>query len=156
MSLALQILAPEGTHDLRHRVLRPGRPRETCLWDGDDLPTTVHLGLADERGQVVAVASWFRRPPPHRTAGPGWQLRGMAVELGRQGQGLGAELLRHGMATLEARSEGAPGWLWCNARTSAVPVYERQGGVTVGAEFDIPHVGPHYVMERAFPGEAIG
>jgi hypothetical protein len=40
-------------------------------------------------------------------------------------------------------------YLWCNARLVAVPFYERLGLEAVGPEFDIPGIGPHYVMWRA-------
>ena len=33
-----------------------------------------------------------------------------------------------------------------NARTLAVPFYRAHGFVSVGEEFEIPDVGPHFVM----------
>jgi len=40
--------------------------------------------------------------------------------------------------------------LWFNARTVAVPFYEKHGFATRGDEFEIPGVGPHYVMWQEF------
>ena len=36
--------------------------------------------------------------------------------------------------------------LWCNARLHAVGFYERQGWKVEGDEFDVPDIGPHFVM----------
>ena len=61
-----------------------------------------------------------------------------------RGQGYGARALRFGIAEVKKRGGAL---LWCNARTGAVWFYERLGFSTVGEEFDIPPIGPHYVME---------
>jgi predicted GNAT family N-acyltransferase len=37
--------------------------------------------------------------------------------------------------------------VWCNARTPARAFYERAGFRTVSDEFELPEIGPHYVME---------
>ena len=91
------------------------------------------------------------------------QLRGMAVLQSYQGLGshrkanndgeceynernsrigVGGELLNyvHRMAKLQ-------GWeLWCNARESAVSFYAKHGWRAEGEPFEIPKIGPHYVM----------
>ncbi|GAL68931.1 hypothetical protein JCM19301_2950 [Jejuia pallidilutea] len=40
----MQICAKE-TYPVRHPVLRTGKPIETCAFNGDDLPSTMHIGL---------------------------------------------------------------------------------------------------------------
>jgi hypothetical protein len=37
--------------------------------------------------------------------------------------------------------------VWCNARTPAVGFYEKLGFSTIGEEFELPPIGPHYLME---------
>jgi predicted GNAT family N-acyltransferase len=56
-----------------------------------------------------------------------------------------------GRAEAYAAEHGATR-LWCNARTPAVGFYERHGWTTVGEEFDVPPIGPHYRMVRSTSG----
>ena len=120
-------------YDLRGRVLRPGRPPEDSHFPGDDAPTTVHWGaFIDE--QCVGVASLF--------AERGVRLRGMAVEPHWRGQGVGAALL-HPIQRMAAQNGQN---LWCSARVSAVDFYEKLGWKTEGDVFDVPLIGPHYIM----------
>jgi ribosomal protein S18 acetylase RimI-like enzyme len=60
-----------------------------------------------------------------------------------QGSGLGRAVLTECIE--HVRSAGAE-VLWCNARLGALGFYERLGFATVGDEFDIAGIGPHYVM----------
>lgn len=130
---------------LRHAELRPGLPLETARFDGDDEPETLHVAAEDD-GAIVGCASFMRRPYDGR---PASQLRGMATRADRRGEGIGAAVLRFGVAALG----GDTALLWCNARIAAVPFYERQGWTVVSDVFDIPTVGPHHVMAR---GTSIG
>lgn len=121
-------------YDLRLRILRPGFPPEAAVFPGDDDAATVHLGAFTDEGRCVGIASLY--------ANQGLQLRGMAVEPERQGTGVGAALIRRIHEVAAERGET----LWCNARVSAVGFYRRLGWETEGEEFDIPTVGPHYIM----------
>ncbi len=125
--------------DLRHRVLRAGRPRETAHLPGDDDPGTRHFRLAQD-GRTVAVVSVMVAPLPDPPDGgrPRHQLRGMAVEPELHGLGLGSQLLRAVQTEYEA--------LWCNARIRAVPFYARHGWTVLGEAFEVPLVGPHHRM----------
>ncbi len=51
-------------------------------------------------------------------------------------------LLRH------ASTHGARR-IWCNARTPARSFYERAGLNVVSEVFEVPGIGPHFVMELA-------
>ena len=130
---------PEAVLDLRHRVLRVGRPRDTAVFDGDRDPQTRHW-VARVDTEIVGVVTVMRRPFPGGD-GPEWQLRGMAVDPGWQGKGIGRELLQ----ALE-REVDEP--LWCNARIGARDFYERGGWTATGDIFEIAEVGPHVRMVR--------
>ena len=120
--------------DLRYRVLRPGRPRASAVFPGDTLSSTVHLGAFDPDGQLAGIATLLNSD--------GIQLRGMATSPEVRGQGAGAAILRAAHAIAAERHLT----LWCNARLSAVGFYEKLGWRTEGDEFDVPDVGPHYIM----------
>lgn len=151
------------THDLRRRVLRVGTPSTALEWEGDDEPTTVHLGtfrtstgsgdrLTDDRctgvgvaGRPTAIATWLVRPSPDVTGGDapliGVQLRGMATDPTVRGRGHGARLLEAGVEW--ARQLGAD-HVWANARSPVLGFYVAHGFDIVSEEFDsadtaIPH-----------------
>ena len=128
---------------IRWQVLRPGFPQASAVFDGDDLGSTHHFAAYAE-GTMVGVASTYLVPCPELPAdAPARQLRGMATLPSARGVGFGRKLLDACVAA--ARSEGVA-LIWCNARVSAVPFYEKHGWKIVGAEFDIPTVGPHFRM----------
>ncbi len=121
--------------DLRHAVLRKGRARETAIWAGDDDPATRHW-LAEHDGKVVGIASVMPGASPDGVPDAAWQLRGMAVDEGWQGKGVGRALLRQ-----VVRDVGEP--IWANARTTAADFYAKNGWDVVGEPFEIEGVGPH-------------
>jgi predicted GNAT family N-acyltransferase len=128
--------------DLRHRVLRPGRPRETAMFDGDDLPTSHHFAAIDGGGRIIGCASFHLNPFEGE---PAWQLRGVATDAGWVGRGVGRRVLTAGEADVLGRT---PRLMWCNARAEAVGFYERLGWSVCSETFDVPFVGPHYRMRK--------
>ncbi len=132
-------IAAAETIAVRWPVLRPGLPRESAIFAGDDALETLHFGVFCH-DKLVGVASLFRAA----FAGEenAWQLRGMATLPAVRGLGCGRALLR------ACEAAAGPALLWCNARTSAVAFYAAHGWHTVGEEFDIPTVGPHVRMRR--------
>ncbi len=133
--------------ELRMRVLRDGTPSDDAGFDGDNEATTAHLAIRDATGRVVATSTWLDRPFPDEPDVPAVQLRGMAVQAGLQGRGLGAVLVAAGVE--RARARGAQ-LAWANARDSALAFYNANGFATVGEGFvthdtRLPH---HRVVRR--------
>ena len=62
------------------------------------------------------------------------------------GKGYGAKLIAFALIELNANNAC---YLWCNARTSAIEFYKKQGFVLNSAEFEIEGVGPHYEMFKS-------
>ena len=144
MTFTVRAITPDDARPLRLDVLRPGRPIEQAIFEGDDDPASLHLG-AFEGTLLVGIASFYERPFPIAGTKSEWQLRGMAVAPERRGQGCGRALLRAAMPQLAQRGGSA---LWCNARVGAVGFYRTEGFEIVGDEFEIPDVGPHFLMRR--------
>jgi ribosomal protein S18 acetylase RimI-like enzyme len=94
---------------------------------------------------VVACASYMRTP---FSSEPAYQLRGMATHPAWRGERLGSRLLDHGESLLR---DDPIRLRWCNARTSAIGFYVKQGWTVVSDEFDIPTAGPHRRMIRRIP-----
>jgi GNAT superfamily N-acetyltransferase len=136
-----EITAAE-TFAVRQPVLRPGKPIESCIFEGDDLPTTIHLGIYD-KGSLAGILSIFEAANAAFLEMNQFQLRGMAVLPGHQKKGLGEQLVQVAeKMVLDRQGE----LIWFNAREAAVGFYSRMGYEISGEMFSIPDVGPHYVM----------
>jgi len=142
MTTEIRRISSKDTIPLRLEVLRPGRPRESASFPGDDALTTVHLG-ALRQGQLLGIASLYEAEMPERSGGRALQLRGMATAPAARGTGLGQALL---LACIELAREKPVELLWCNARTTAAGFYLKLGFEIVGDQFEIPDVGPHFRM----------
>lgn len=128
---------------IRLNVLRRGTPSQTAKYDGDDQPSTVHIG-ATINDRIVATSTWLVAPWPHGHSLAAVQLRGMAVLDEAQNTGVGRALIDAGV--VHAKQVGAS-VVWAKARDSALYFYERYGFTTVGDEFLEPASGvPHHLV----------
>ena len=127
---------------VRHPVLRPGRPIESCHFDGDDLATTSHFGLFFE-GHLVGIISSFEAKNNLFSEENQFQIRGMAVLEQFQKKGFGEALLNY--CENEIRMTNGD-LIWFNARETALGFYKKSKYEIIGDPFEIPDVGPHYVL----------
>jgi GNAT superfamily N-acetyltransferase len=130
---------------VRHPVLRPGRPIESCHFDGDDMPTTSHFGLFLEN-QLAGVISVFKIQNKLFSEENQYQIRGMAVLSEFQKKGFGEALLEYCENEIRLKSGDL---IWFNAREIALGFYEKSGYEILGDPFEIPDVGPHYILFKA-------
>jgi GNAT superfamily N-acetyltransferase len=140
----VEFVRPEILYVLRRDVLRPGQPLTAAMHDYDFKPDTFHVAAFGPLNQVAACATFYPEPTPYETNEAAWRLRAMASQPELRGQGYGAAALRYGIAEIRRRGGTL---LWCNARSGALGFYERIGFSTVGDEFEIESIGPHFVME---------
>src|SRR3954447_14789600 len=136
MAIRVEELPMEATRPLRQSVLRPHQTLEDLAahessdawavgaFDGDDL---VSVGFVAPDGEPGA-----------------WRIRGMATVPEARGRGAGTAVLE---ALVEHARENGATRIWCNARVPARSLYERAGFVVTSDEFELPEIGPHYVME---------
>jgi L-Ala-D/L-Glu epimerase len=143
MKRIVQQVACNAIKPVRQAVLRPYLTVEECNLPSDELPETTHFAAVVD-GAIVSIASIYHEPPSGSSRSDSWRLRGMATLPAFRGAGHGAACLN---ACIEHVRKAGGGHIWCNARTPAVPFYERYGFRTIGEEFDIPDIGPHFVME---------
>ncbi|MFD0748893.1 GNAT family N-acetyltransferase [Mucilaginibacter calamicampi] len=138
----IKFIKVEEALPLRNTVLREGRLKpDECRFPSDNLPGNFHLGYFDN-DELICIAS-FHPQSYGEYAGVGYQLRGMATAGGYQGKGAGKQLVEFAKNYLRGRSAS---YMWCNARQVAVGFYERLGLKIVSPQFDVPGIGPHYVM----------
>jgi ribosomal protein S18 acetylase RimI-like enzyme len=135
-SFAVRPIALAQTRPLRQSVLRP---HETLAELAAHEPSDAFALGAFDGSELVAVGLIAPDGEPG-----GWRIRGMATAAQARGRGAGAAILAGLIAhAVERRAER----IWCNARTPARSLYERAGMRAVSAEFELPVIGPHFVME---------
>jgi signal transduction histidine kinase/GNAT superfamily N-acetyltransferase len=166
LEMALHPLQAQDVVPLRAKILRPNRPVEEAVFTGDRDPQVGHYGVVEQPTQAIrgvvtiypeglpssselqtvtdeisarVKERWGREP----SATEMWRLRGMAVDDGFRGHGLGGPILQACVA--HARERGGR-LIWAHARTRALQFYRRHGFQTVGSEYDLPGVGPHYLI----------
>ncbi len=140
--IQIKIITTPETYVIRHPILRPGRPLNSCAFEGDDLPTTFHLG-GFYKNRIVAVTTFMEQDRLDYGMNNAGQLRGMAVLKEYQGKGFGKLLLNFGEKLLKDRQIRV---VWMNAREIAVPFYKNCGYNIIGKAFSIPAIGNHFVM----------
>jgi ribosomal protein S18 acetylase RimI-like enzyme len=128
--------------NLRHKVLRKGKPLSSAHFEGDDENSTFHFGCTLE-DQIIGCVSLMKRPHIKFSIDNCYQLRGMAVDEGYRGLKIGKQLLDYAESNIEAENIKL---IWCNVRTSAETFYAKSNYQKVGRVFDIPNVGPHVLM----------
>jgi ribosomal protein S18 acetylase RimI-like enzyme len=135
--LVLREIPLEATRPLRHAVLRP---HETLEQLAEDEPAGAYSVGVFDNGEPISVG--LVAPDGE---GSVWRVRGMATAPSARNRGAGSTVLdalvRHAFARGASR-------VWCNARTPARSLYERAGFVAVSEEFELPDIGPHFVMAR--------
>jgi len=125
-------------------MLRPGRPLAECIFEGDDDDQTFHLGAFIEN-KLVSVASFYFDRHPEIDAPYQFRLRGMATLPEYQRRGLSKALLKMGFPIVKQNQCSV---VWCNAREEAIEFYKKVGFETIGDKFDIPEIGPHFLMVK--------
>ena len=140
---SIRRIASHETIPLRHKILRPNMTPAECVYPGDDDTSSYHFGAFDNDA-LIGIVSLMPEKSPHSDTSSSYRLRGMAVEPHLQGKGIGKQIVECVLKTL--RDDGIK-LIWCNARTHAIPFYERCAFKVVGEEFDIPHIGPHFVAQ---------
>ena len=138
-------ISAEDTLTIRQAVLRPHQTVEDCVYPGDREPESFHLGCFID-DQLITIASVYRQTETRFgqfETTEQYRLRGMATLPEFQKQGLGRAVLQ---ACLTRVWTVGGVVLWCNARSTAAGYYRKMGFETIDSEFELPGIGPHYVM----------
>jgi hypothetical protein len=138
----IKFIAVEDLLEIRNEILREGRlTLDECRFPTDKLAGAFHLGYY-VNDQLCCIASFH--PQNHEGfEGKGYQLRGMATIEKYQGQGIGNQLLNFAIVYMRGQKVN---YLWCNARKKALKFYLNMGFEVISGEFEVPVIGPHYVL----------
>lgn len=138
----IKFIEVENLLSIRNEVLREGRlTLDECRFATDKIEGAFHLGYFKDE-ELACIVS-FHPQTYGEFVGTGYQLRGMATTENYRGQGLGNQLVNFALTYLRGQKVN---YVWCNARKKAVPFYHNTGFEIVSTEFDVPGIGPHYVM----------
>lgn len=123
MQLTIQEVPLETIWRIRKEVMYPEHTLEQVMLPND--AAGKHLGLF-ENGEIRTIISLF-------TKDHSLQFRKFATLTAHQGKGFGKYLLQHVFA--EAKRNGMTA-IWCNARTSAMGLYQQFGMVPFGETWE--------------------
>ncbi|MDR7209308.1 GNAT family N-acetyltransferase [Flavobacterium piscis] len=141
MTLIKEISAEE-TFIVRQPVLRKGKPVESCIFEGDNLDTTHHFGLFENKN-LTGIISLFTTSNPIFAEKKQTQIRGMAVLEEHRKKGFGEALVSYCETYCVSQDVQL---IWFNARIEAVDFYKKMRYKTIGKPFDIKEVGEHFLM----------
>ncbi|TSD65895.1 GNAT family N-acetyltransferase [Inquilinus sp. KBS0705] len=138
----IKFITADDVLPIRNEVLRDGKlTPDECRFPNDHAEDAFHLGYY-KNGELACIASFHPQAYGDFT-GKAYQLRGMATIAQYRGTGLGNMLVNFAITYLRGQKVN---YLWCNARKKALGFYLGVGFEVVSAEFDVPGIGPHYVM----------
>lgn len=144
MKIKINQITSNDTQAIRHAVLRIGKPIESCVFEGDNLETTVHFGIFINEN-LAGISSFFKNSNPNFSETPQYQLRGMAISKQFQNKGLGEIILKYGEAFLKEKDTKI---IWCNAREIAISFYKKNAYQIIGESFNIKDIGLHHAMYK--------
>jgi ribosomal protein S18 acetylase RimI-like enzyme len=139
--LELREIPIAETRPLRQAVLRPHQTLEQLATHEPD--DALALGAFDGDA-LMAVGFVGRDSEPNDSEPNAWRVRGMATHEEARGRGAGSAILA---ALVQHAVDHGATRVWCNARLRARTLYERAGFRVISEQFEVPEIGPHYVME---------
>jgi len=138
----IKFITVEELLPIRNEVLREGKlTLDECIFPTDKIEGAFHLGYYQD--EELACISSFHPQNYEGFAGKAYQLRGMATIEKYRGKGLGNLLVNFALVYLRGQKAN---YVWCNARKKAVAFYHNAGFEIISPEFEVPGIGPHYVM----------
>jgi ribosomal protein S18 acetylase RimI-like enzyme len=138
--ISIAAIKAEDTYELRKEILRKNMTLSHEM-KGDHDSDALHLGIY-ECDKLVCIGS-FMKAARTDLSGKQYQLRGMATSDNCQGKGYGKSLLQEAEEILKSKDIDI---IWCNARVAAIDFYKKNGYRVMSDIFEVPQIGPHYVM----------
>lgn len=138
----IRFINVEELLSIRNDVLREGKlTLDECRFPTDHMEGAFHLGYY-QNDELACIVS-FHLQSYGDFEGKAYQLRGMATIEKYRGKGLGNQLVNFALVYLRGQKAN---YVWCNARKKAVQFYHNAGFEIISPEFEVPGIGPHFVM----------
>jgi len=129
-------------YPIRQQILWQHKSIDDCGIDIDEREGAFHLGVF-MNDELVCVGSFFQQNHVQFSEQNQYRLRAMATLAKSQKQGIAKALLDFAFERLQNQNQEI---LWCDARVIALGFYEKMGFIKLGEKYEIPLIGPHYLM----------
>lgn len=139
---SVEIVPVEEIKTLRQLVLWPHLTIEGCEIDPDRLEDTYHVVVKDN-DTIVCCGTFLVEAKDHFSASKQYRLRAMGTHPHYRKNGLGKMLIEFTIEHLKALNVDL---IWCDARIVATGFYEKMGFSISGEQYEVPIIGPHYLM----------
>jgi predicted GNAT family N-acyltransferase len=144
--ISIKLISSKDCFELRKKVLWPHKKLNQCSIDIDNHPDSFHLG-AFCGDRLVSMGSFFKQENKLFNNQLQYRLRAMATDNNYRNIGSGSKLIKKSFEILKKKKIEI---LWCDARLIAVDFYKKNGFKISSNIFEIPIIGPHYVMKKLF------
>mgnify|MGYP006138015691 FL=1 len=138
--MIIQLSSSQTTYEVRHPVLRKGKPVESCRFENDDHPESIHL-CAKKKDIIIGVLSALPNNCPDFPLKKSYQLRGIAINHRFQRMGIGSLLVQK--VEQQIRLNKSIEYIWLNARVKTKNFYLNLEYLPVGKIFNIIDIGMH-------------
>lgn len=143
MNYSFQKESAMDLRSLRFLVLWPHKQsEEECLLDIDFAIDTAHFSVRNEQQMVVSCCTIVKESRVVDEKVCEYRLRAMATHPSVRGEGLGKRVLEFAMSHYPNQH------FWCDARQVAMPFYEKCGWQVYSSVYEIPQIGPHFLMMK--------
>ncbi len=144
--ISIKLISSKDCFELRKKILWPHKKLNQCSIDIDNHPDSFHLG-AFCGDRLVSMGSFFKQENKLFNNQLQYRLRAMATDNNYRNIGSGSKLIKKSFEILKKKKIEI---LWCDARLIAVDFYKKNGFKISSNIFEIPIIGPHYVMKKLF------
>jgi len=138
--MIIQLSSSQTNYEVRHPVLRKGKPVESCRFENDDHPESIHL-CAKKKDIIIGVLSALPNNCPDFPLKKSYQLRGIAINHKFQRMGIGSLLVQK--VEQQIRLNKSIEYIWLNARVNTKNFYLNLQYLPVGKVFNIIDIGMH-------------
>ena len=138
--MIIQLSSSQTNYEVRHPVLRKGKPVESCRFENDDHPESIHL-CAKKKDIIIGVLSALPNNCPDFPLKKSYQLRGIAINHKFQRMGIGSLLVQK--VEQQIRLNKSIEYIWLNARVNTKNFYLNLQYLPVGKVFNIINIGMH-------------
>ena len=131
---------------LRRNVMRPNMDSfEDVIYDKDDHPSAIHLGVEND-GKIIACVSSYQENNPDLSQQIQYRIRALCVDENYRLQGIARMIFNKIIE--EVTNKGAQA-IWFTARTHLTKFYNSFGFKEYGEEFLVPNSCMHIKMYKS-------
>ena len=138
--MIIQSSSSQTTYEVRHPILRKGKPLESCQFENDDHPDSIHL-CAKKEDIIIGVLSALPNNCADFLLKKSYQLRGIAINYEFQRKGIGSLLVQK--VEQQIRLNKSIEYIWLNARVNSKNFYLNLGYIPLGKVFKLKDIGMH-------------